>query len=83
LHLVIALVFAGYWRDSVRLASPVLLGSGTLHLGFCMFAFSYILVFYLLTCYFAGVFWWALVAAVTENGFIGELFFLDVLVVLQ
>jgi hypothetical protein len=48
-----------------------------------MFAFSYILVFYLLTCYFAGVFWWALVAAVTENGFIGELFFLDVLVVLQ
>jgi hypothetical protein len=38
--------------------------------------FSYYSVFFnLLTCYFAGVVWWALVAAVTENRFIGELFF--------
>jgi hypothetical protein len=40
--------------------------------------FSYfflILDFALLTCYFAGVFWWALVAAVAELLFLREIVF--------
>jgi hypothetical protein len=46
--------------------------------------FFLIVVFDLLTCYFSGVVWWALVAAVAEYRYFGELFFSrDVLVVLQ
>jgi hypothetical protein len=37
--------------------------------------FFLILDFGLLTCYFAGGFWWALVAAVAEFLFLGEFFF--------
>jgi hypothetical protein len=77
--------FVGYWHASARLASPVLLDAGRVHLGYWVFSFFFlIVVFDLLTCYFSGVVWWALVAAVAEYRYFGELFFSrDVLVVLQ
>jgi hypothetical protein len=53
---------------------PVLLGM--VHLGFvCSVFYSYILVLDLLTCYFAGVVRWALVARVAEYWYFGELLF--------
>jgi hypothetical protein len=46
--------------------------------------FVLILIFDLLTLYFAVVVWWVSVAAAAEYRYFGELFlFLDVLVVLQ
>jgi hypothetical protein len=44
-------------------------------IGFSVFIL--IVVFDLLTCYFSGVVWWALVAAVAEYRYFGELFFLE------
>jgi hypothetical protein len=40
-------------------------------------AFILIVVFDPLTCYFSGVVWWALVAAVAEYRYFCELFFLE------
>jgi hypothetical protein len=36
----------------------------------------FILIVVLICCYFSGVVWWALVAAVAEYRYFGELFFL-------